>query len=101
MDKAEIDYKNKITEINKCMNKLERFKNHSLNEIQNLVDDASSEVRRLTINYINKFYPNQKLKLIHELLDIVPETDFRRFVENLHLPNLPQYTFTKYDEIRC
>lgn len=101
LQKATSEHKMKINEVNKCMVRLERFKNQCLNDIQHLIDDASAEVRRLIVNYVMKLYPNQKTQLLNQLIGIVPETQFRNFVTNLKIPNLPHYVFTRYDEIKC
>ena len=99
--KSENDYKFKINDVNKCLIKLERLKNQCLNEIQSLIDDASFNVRKLTINYITKLYPNQKNQLLNLMISIKPEIEFKNFVQNLKIPNLPHYSFTKYDQIKC
>lgn len=99
--KAEAELKLRINSVNGCLVKLERFKGQCLNEIQYLVSDASSEVRRLTLNYITKLYPNQKPQLLNQMISIVPEVEFRNFLDNLKIPRLPRYHFTSYDEIKC
>lgn len=99
--KAENEYKHRIGVLNNCLAKLERFKSQSLNEIEHLINEASNEVRRLTLNYITKLYPNQKRQLLNQMLSIVPEVEFRNFLDNLKIPRLPRYSFTSYDEIRC
>ena len=99
--KAESEYKQKIGQLNSCLVKLERFKSQALNEIQHLINDASNEVRRLTLGYISKLYTNQKTQLLNQMLSIVPEVEFRNFLDNLKIPRLPHYKFTSYDEIRC
>ena len=99
--KAENEYKQRIGVLNNCLAKLERFKSQSLKEIEHLINDSSKEVRRLTLNYISKLYPNQKTQLLNQMLSIVPEVEFRNFLDNLKIPRLPRYSFTSYDEIRC
>lgn len=99
--KAEAELKLRINSVNSCLVKLERFKGQCLIEIQYLISDASTEVRRLTLNYITKLYPNQKTQLLNQMITIVPEVEFRNFLDNLKIPRLPRYHFTSYDEIKC
>lgn len=76
--KCESDYKSKINDVNRCLTKLEVFKNRCLNEMQLLIDETSKEVKRLCSNYCVRLYPEQKNHLLTQMFEIVPEIEFRK-----------------------